>query len=210
MNKRGQLYLLTALILVFVIFIIVIPSNVVWQTVIEDKFESLAHNFERESSKFLNEVIAGKQDVNKLFLDFTIFFTSYSKTKNPDFGLFYTFIYNDQLYIGNYLHDSITYTFQNTGPVLFHGCFQYIETHISIAGLDLTVPPPNYSTFQTCQQTIPLVSGMSNLDLQIIINDPSGGIPIVFTLSEGSPEIFIVSREKKDETRKMYLKGSFI
>src|SRR3989344_1476214 len=101
-GKRGQIYLLAALILGLVIFLLVAETNVVKETVIEDDFESLAKNYEIESAKFMNSILErGITDIPNEFLKFTIIFSSYAKTKNPEFGIIYAFINNNRLYIGN-------------------------------------------------------------------------------------------------------------
>ena len=107
MKKRGQIYILAALILIFVIFILVSQSNVIRELVLENDFERLTKNYEAESSRFVNSLLAAKENISDKFLEFTIYFTSYSKTQNPDFGLIYLFDYDNKLHIGNYLNESI-------------------------------------------------------------------------------------------------------
>ena len=42
MQKRGQVYILTVIILAFVIYLLYTDTNIVKQTIIDDDFEELA------------------------------------------------------------------------------------------------------------------------------------------------------------------------
>ncbi|MEK6861773.1 MAG: hypothetical protein AABY07_07430, partial [Nanoarchaeota archaeon] len=154
MNKRGQVYLLAALIIGFILFIVITPSNIVRELTIDDRFEELSKNFEIESAKFINYLIKEEKDVPSSFLNFTILFTSYSKTKNPDFGLIYAFIKDNKLYIGNYLDDQARFKFQNQN-VNLNGCFQQVNTGFTVLGLDLDIEGVNLGSFMLCQDDIP-------------------------------------------------------
>ena len=57
MNKRGQVYILAALIISVVIFILALRPNVIIQEKIEDDFEKLSGNYEYESTRFINSLI---------------------------------------------------------------------------------------------------------------------------------------------------------
>ena len=130
MDKRGQIYLVSALIIVFILYIILTPSNIIKKTTESSNFEDISKNFDRESSRFMNILIGKKQAVYDSFLNFTILFTSYSKTKNPDFGLIYTFAYDNKLYFGNYAADRATFE-AGTQKTIIDGCLSNIQTSFS-------------------------------------------------------------------------------
>ncbi len=205
MDKRGQLYLLAALIIGFIIFSVVTPSNIVHETVIEDNFKEIAGNFEVESAKFINHLITTDADISQNFLNFTIVFTSYAKTKDPDFGLLYAFIYKDRLYLGNYLHDMVTV---NHGATV-RGCFSEIKTGFTIAGLSISIPDINYQLLSSCQLNPPPVVTNPLIDLEIH-EQGNTTVRLRIDLTKNNPDVVIIAKEKKDSIRKIYTKGKFV
>jgi len=208
MNKHGQLYLLAALIIAFILFMLASPTNIVKKTIIESRFESLSKNFDRESTRFLNTIIKDDNDVATTFLNFTIIFTSYSKTRNQDFGLLYGFIHDNTLYLGNYLPEDASFTFENKQYDLF-GCFSNINTTFSIAGLDINIQDINLATFQSCQAAA-TVRGSPPYHLGITLNDPEHQLSFTVELPEGHPELVIIAEEQHGETKRVYSKGKFL
>ena len=214
MNKRGQIYLLAALIIGFILFIVITPTNIIKELTIDDRFEELSKNFEIESAKFINRLIEKEKDVPSSFLNFTILFTSYSKTKNPDFGLIYAFINKEdnKLYVGNYLPDLARFEIQNN-QVIINGCFDDVNTTLTVAGLNFNVPDITLSSFTQCQKSIS-VSPSSQaylLDITIFeegINETA--LKFSTQVAPGNPELIIIAKEKKDNTRKIFTKGKFV
>jgi hypothetical protein len=204
MQKRGQIYLLAALIIGFILFTLAAQVNVVKKTVIEDDFEELSKNYERESARFVNDLIKiDSPNIDDQFRKFTVLFTSFSKTKNPEFGLVYVFLHEGTIYIGNYLENNILIT-SHSPPKHLKGCFKNVEAGFSVAGLKVSQTGINFGTFSTCTfKTTQLPSG--NI-VVLEIND----IAYEISLSPNNPEIMIVSREEKAQQRKVFLKGNFI
>ena len=121
MNKKGQVYILAAVIIAFLINVLFAETNIVKETIIEDDFEEISSNYEIESAKFVNSLIG--QDTEKVvnsFASFSSIFSSYAKTKNPEFSLIYLFSYNDGLYVGNFLDEEVSI---NSIQQTLHGCF---------------------------------------------------------------------------------------
>ena len=199
MHKRGQIYLLAALILGFIIFLLVAETNVVKETVVDDSFESLAKNYEVESAKFMN-LILEKETTNipQEFLKFTILFSSYAKTKNPEFGTVYAFIYNNRLYLGNYLDTDMKV---HAPPQRVPGCYQQLNANIVVAGFPIRSNVPT-SAFLQCLLDSPLPT---NNRLRFSIE----GVEYEVDLEQSRPEIIIVSREEVDNQRKVFVKGNF-
>ena len=206
MQKRGQIYLLAALIIGFILFTLVAQTNVVKKTIIEDDFEELSKNYERESSYFVNGLLqTNPADFAKKFLKFTVLFTSFSKTKNPEFGLIYAFLYDNHLYVGNYLDTDITLK-HYPPPNVLKGCYDKIKTSVSLGGLNISTAPVTLSNFKECTLPHPNNPPVGNNKLVVIIGD----IEYVINLTEDNPEIMIVTREEKDKQRKVFMKGNFI
>ncbi len=203
MNKRGQLYLIAAIIIGFVIFTLLSETNTIRKPIIEDRFEELSKNYEIESAQFLNELLAKEEDIPTNFLNFTVLFASYAKTKNPDFGLLFAFIFvnekrNQRMVIGNYLDETIA-----INGVSFVGCYNKVEPTIAIAGLELNLPGVDLTKFKSCVKVQdPPQNNQLNFEIE--------NVTYQVKLTPGYPDMIIVSREKKEGTRKIFTKGRFI
>ncbi|HLC72222.1 MAG TPA: hypothetical protein VJH37_01435 [Candidatus Nanoarchaeia archaeon] len=198
MNKKGQIYLLAALILGFIIFLLAAETNVVKKTVIDDDFESLARNYEVESAKFMNQILEqGVTDIPQEFLKFTIVFSAYAKTKNPEFGVIYAFIFNNRVYMGNYLDTEI----QIPRQIPLSGCYQRLNTNIVVAGFPVQSSVTT-GAFSSCMLDIPIPPANK---LRFFIE----GIEYEVELEPTRPEIIIVSRENINNERKVFVKGNF-
>lgn len=213
-DKRGQVYLIAAIIIGFILFIIITPSNIVRELTVDDRFEELSKNFEIESAKFMNYLIEKEKNVPSTFLNFTVLFTSYSKTKNPDFGLVYAFINpnDNNLYLGNYLKDDARFKFQNNMNFL-NGCFNNIDTGFTVAGLNINIENINFQVISQCQSSIPVNPSLPySLNITVIETQANQTAEISFLteVAPGNPELIIIAKEKKDQTRKIYTKGKFI
>jgi len=206
MQKRGQIYLLAALIIGFILFTLVAQSNSVKKTLIEDDFEDLSKNYERESAYFVNGLLeSNAADFAKEFLKFTVLFTSFSKTKNPEFGLIYAFLYEKKLYVGNYLDTPITLKNYPPPNNVLVGCYDLVETSVSLGGLKVNTGSVTVSTFKDCTLKPPNNPPPGN-KLVVVIED----IEYEITLTKDNPEVMIVTREEKDKQRKVFMKGNFI
>lgn len=204
MEKRGQVYLLAALILGFVLFILYSQTNLVRKTVVEDDFEELSKNYEIEGAKFVNSLLKNDKEVSNAFKNFTALFTSYSKTKNPDFGLIYAFDYKTNLYVGNYLNHSITVKKGSKYKDL-QGCYDKVKTSVSVGGLSLDIKDIDYKLLGECTWETPSDETQPTYNITLVIE----GIEYVVDVTSGNPELVIVSRESKGADKKVYTKGRF-
>jgi len=218
MDKRGQVYILAVIIMAFVIYGLFTDTNVVKETIVEDDFEELATNYEVESAKFVNYLLAiGKTDVLEVrdsFKTFTTTFTAYSKTKNPSFGLMYLFDYNDRLYIGNYLDEDADIELKSSGIIeVTKGCLKQIPSGFKVAGNIIEVGGTQIQNINVnnCIGNIETSNEGFNYEVEITIKDPGDqGAKYNALLTRGKPDIVIVSRETKQNVRKVYTKGRFI
>src|SRR3989344_1316876 len=142
MQKRGQIFVLAALLLGFIIFILVSETQYVRRAISDDSFEELNKNYQIEAAKFINELIKDPNlDVGTEFLGFTTLFTSYSKSQNPDFQIVYAFDYGGKLHVGNYLKEEIDIT--TTIPTKYKtdlsGCFEEVEAKLAAFGLNIAI-----------------------------------------------------------------------
>jgi len=201
--KKGQVYLLAAIIIGLLLFTLVTPSNLVHQQVIDDDFEALSQNYQVESAKFLNEVLnqqnVDRRVINNSFLNFTIAFTSYSKTKNPNFGLIYAFPFGQGLFIGNYAQVPMDVTLLGTPVFSLEGCFDEVSTSVSVAGINLDVPGLTPSMYKDCTVFITTYPSDNTMDLLI------ENVEYTFTLDKGRSDIIVVSRESLGDDVKVFM-----
>lgn len=201
--KKGQIYILSVLIIGFLLFTIITPSNFIHQRVIDDDFEELSKNYQLESSKLINELLnkegTNEEVISDTFLNFTVLFTSYSKTKNPNFGLIYAFPYNGEVFIGNYADTDLTFVAGNslTNHYL-PGCFSEVSTSISLYGISLSVPDIVPADYANCITSI-------NYPVGDIIKFTIENIDYDFELKESRSDIIIVSRENLQEDIKVFI-----
>lgn len=209
MEKEGQVYILVAIVLAIVIFGLVTVVNKVEQESIESDFEALSDNYASESAKLINAMIADPSiDISSAFINFTLLFTSYSKTVNPKFGLIYAFYYNDRLHIGNYLDTRINVQCETCmQPETIKGCFDTIPATVTFGGLDLGVNVYNLEVFK-CNLTQVMPDDMAGIPryVDITIKD----VPYRFNIKPGHPEMIIVSWESRAKQRKVFTEGDFV
>ena len=143
----------------------------------------------------------GSSSIPQEFLKFTIVFSSYAKTKNPEFGTIYAFIYGPHLYIGNYLDQEVRIPSAPPQNRNLPGCYQDLNTEIVISGFRMPTPV-EMNALDDCMLDL-AVPG--NNRLTFFIED----IEYEVDLEPSRPEIIIVSREEVANQRKVFVKGNF-
>lgn len=207
MNTRGQMYILSALIIAFILYTILTPSNVVKRATETSNFYEIAENFDQESALFLDYLIESQQPVYDAFLNFTLLFTSYTKTKNQHVGLLYSFVKDDVLYLANYGEDTAVFTVE-TMPYVVEGCLKDVGTSLSIAGLDIAVDDVDLSSYRSCLVEVAVPKDFSST-LGITLLEGEEKVQFATDMAR-HPDLIIISREKSGETRRVYTKGTFI
>lgn len=209
MHKRGQIYLLVALVMSVIIFGMVTVSNKVGQEDVESSFEALSSNYAVESSKLINAMLdEADKDIADAFRNFTLLFTSYSKTQNPQFEMIYAFDFNNKVYVGNYLRSKLIVCtdIECEKPVALKGCYSEIPATVSFDELALPIELYQRSVTETCETEIEYEAGKEVNGLFLTI----GEVTYPFDIKKDQPEVMIVSWESKDRQRKVFTEGSFI
>lgn len=198
MNKRGQIYILVALILALVLYMLITKTNIIYEHEIIDDFETLSRNYDIEASNFMNKLLASEKtpnQVKKEFDEFTCDFTKFAKNQNPDFSLIYIFEYRENIYIGNYLKQPIIIE----GEDVLRGC--KAGAKVGYTGQGFGGGTEQDICGEDCILMLPT---KSELELSI------GSSLYVIRITPERPEIIIVSREDKGEQRKVYTKEEFV
>ncbi len=220
MRKRGQIYFLASLLLALVIFGLVIRLNVLRKESIDDDFEELSADYDRESSRFINTLLQeGNVDATNFgdsYSEFTVDFTRYSKTQNPDFGLLYLFDFQTEdahnLYVGNYLEEDILV---GIGPIpiggdlltlstSLDGCKSKVDAGSEFMGFGLG-SDIQLDDVDDCGNAIPVTETVS-YTAYFLLN----GIVYTTDVTVGVPEVVLVSSESIEGQRKIFVNDEFI
>jgi len=111
-NKKGQLYIVAAILLLTYAFAIARPS--VSPKLPISSFQSLHKNFISETPVVVNNALQQSDNVSATFKTFVDDFSIYAKTKDPNFRLVYLLVDKDKLVVGNRLDDSVNVTIGDT------------------------------------------------------------------------------------------------
>ena len=209
MNKRGQIYLLAAIIFAIAIYGVSSIVNKAEQQGLKGDFEKLSENYEAESKIFINSLL-GETSLDTKFeayAEFTAAFTSYSKSQDSSFGLIYAYsskvssnIYRVE--IGNFLDQSIGVTAVGTGgETNVNGCYEKVGATIDL-GQDISFTSPiYYSIISDCiySNDLPL----TQLSICIRIGD----VYYPLEINPEAPQVMVVSRLEEGEQRKVFIGG---
>jgi len=205
MNKRGQVYILAAIVMSIIIYGMVTISNRVVQDSVASDFERISNNYATETAKLVNSV-AGQGDVLAYFKNFTVMFASYAKAQSPRFELISVFDNNGKMYIGNFLKEKIIVTCndnlcEDTLPLA--GCYQTIPAILSFEGMKVPVTV-NMQDVAKCETEIEYATAPEYINISV------SNVAYQFMLETEQPDVVVVSWETNAKQRKVFTKGNFI
>ncbi len=93
MEKRGQVYILAAVIIGVLLFTIFATVNTSKQVDLNANFDRLNENYERESERFINAYVSDNNPTKELensFPEFAWNFNKFAMETNPEFGIITT------------------------------------------------------------------------------------------------------------------------
>lgn len=224
MKKKGQIYILAALILIVIIYGMVTVVNKTSQESIESDFEKLSTNYASEGAKLINGIMESydektseytlQEAVIDTFKEYTRSFTAYSKTQSTNFGLIYAFYYTGEgtgegrVYIGNYLNMPIlvSYTTNSRDSIFIEGCYAKIDASAGFDGIALKIQPLARA-LKECEKELPPLDQPETQVVTLYVT--IGGYGYTFDIKPDQLEIIIVSREDHPEQRKIFVEGTF-
>lgn len=112
-NKKGQFYILIALLLIAYAFTLTrqeVPVRKVKET-----FQLLHEGYISEGMAVINNAVYEEANVTARFASFTDDYVAFAKSADPGFRLVYLLKYRDQLVVGNRLDSSLNVTLGNAG-----------------------------------------------------------------------------------------------
>lgn len=202
-NERGQIYILVALVLAVVLFLLVTQTNIIKEKLMVDRFEQIASNYEIEGSKLINsllsqergEEIKGKEKEEEeetgRFFDFTDKFVEYTKTQDPDIGVVYILNYEEEVQVGNRLSTAIAVNEQKLGNCEVTG-------EISIEGFPVGVS----GYIGGC---IISLGDISKVEI-IVPGEGDTYTEYKFDIKKGTPQLQMVIRKDEENQTKVYYK----
>ena len=108
MNKRGQFYIIIALIIALALFGITYKVNEIQEPILFNDFNDVSQNYITESTKVVNDALKGEEtDVKDRVDSFTVAFLDYAKQRSPDIGLLYIYSDGETVYFRNELGENI-------------------------------------------------------------------------------------------------------
>lgn len=99
MEKRGQVYILAAVIIGVLLFTIFATVNTSKQVDLNANFDRLNENYERESERFINAYVSDNSptdELEKTFPEFAWNFNKFAMETNPEFGIISTLSYTNK------------------------------------------------------------------------------------------------------------------
>ena len=88
-NRKGQMFIIMAFVICFLLFGVMYEYNTVQETVALQDFEELTENYKTESDKVYNKAVYEGRDPNELAGEFTHKFAAFAKDIDPNFGILY-------------------------------------------------------------------------------------------------------------------------
>lgn len=142
MNKRGQFYIIAALIIAAIIAGLVSEANYAIRRPKPVKFYDLSKDYEAEVTRIIDSgVYQGKSDVeiNGDVANFTKQFLEYAQEKDPNLQLFYLYGNNNSITVVNYaISDADVIAENKFSKLSGGGAFAVSEVNIEIGGAKFT------------------------------------------------------------------------
>lgn len=213
-NKKGQIYILAALIIILVIFWMSLKTNISQTKEVSPSFEQLSQNYENEVNKLVNRLLEKgvtpeelEEEVSQVSGDFVY---TYAKQRDPEFGLVHVLSDKDRIVIENNLNSKLVVEgFELASPE--ESC---VEGGISGGAVEIPAGATKRWCIENIDQEIleewknqfiyePTEREISKKD-KIIIN--IGNDDYYFTIGDSVELKAIVRREAEDQVQ-VYITG---
>ena len=203
MDKRGQFYLIMAIIFSLAIFIITAKNNKIQETVLFEDFTRVSQNYVIEAPKTANYALYSDIEVNPTIKTFTEDFLDYARKTNPSISLLYVYSNTSNVKVVSYLDQStiVGTNSTNTDPLLGGTDISINDINLNVAGVDFVHHVPveikNFGgTFNTL-----------NLNPTPYISLQIGGIFHNFKLDSSSPQLQVIVTATDGTSARVYTTG---
>lgn len=211
MNKKGQVYLLAALILSLVLYNLASVVNFAHFESFKADFERVSDNYNVESTRLVNSVLKTEQEPFDALSNFTVLYMSYVKSQSPNFGLIYVFNREGKMRIGNYLKKPVIIdTTGNYDISRLGGCYEKISARIDFKGLKIDLPIVDLQDLENCYQDF----AYTNVIYIALEDVDEYGVSKTywypFSISEGGVELMVVNQLEEGNQRKVSVSGELV
>ena len=105
MNKRGQFYLIIAIIIAIAAFAVTATPNEVREAILFEEFEDLTNNYITESEYVVNNALSTESDVEATLDGFTREYMKFAKQRSPNLQLLYVYSDGEDVRVANYFDE---------------------------------------------------------------------------------------------------------
>ena len=112
MNKRGQFYLIMAIIIGLVIYSLYLPGNKIEEVTLFEDFSDISSNYLREAPKVVNHGIfleKTDKEMRDLITQFSEKYLEQVRKKNPNINLVYIYSNGTYVFVKSYYDKSIIF-----------------------------------------------------------------------------------------------------
>jgi hypothetical protein len=186
MNKRGQFYIVIALILSMTIYGVTYRVNTIEEPKVWEDFNKVSENYITQTAIVINGALKNKNNVSKNLNNFSASFLGYAQERNPNLGLLYIYSNGEDLTVRNYLDETGA-----VGNQTVFGTNQELvqDVTIRIGGKDFIYKIPVTSeNFGEDWSSATMGNDPFNLSIAGIIHP--------FDLSGGNPEFKVIIRSE--------------
>jgi len=195
MDKKGQIYVISALILSVIIYGLSGQFNRI-ETEPQTDFSEISDNYATESSRVVNYALYSAKDIRQTLTLFTKDFLEYARSKEPNIGLVYVYGDDQRTLIENYLKTEDTIlveTADEIKPMWSHSTETPTEMVVNIGGnIFRSTVPTEISDFGDRYGSMRLKpTEAMRLDISGVFYD--------MNLLEENPEFKVIIKNKKKE-----------
>ena len=163
MNKRGQFYIIMAIVVSLIIYSLYLPENKIEEVTLFEDFRDISLNYQTESPKVVNHYIYKNledEDLKNAITNFTSDFLEQIQQKNPNVNLVFFLSNGTHVFIKSYFDNSILFQQTNTTKELFGENQESLNSiKLKVSGKDFEQQVPvkmkNFGNEFT-SQTLPL------------------------------------------------------
>ncbi len=200
-GKRGQFYLVAAIIIILILYSLSTKVNVIREQPRFTDFNRIADNYLTEVTKIINYGIYSRiADIQaSLIAPFTANFIAYARTRDPNIGLVYVYGDNSKTVIENHLPgDTIVY-YNSSDPLAQSGrrfssdSESINQVGVTIGGEDfMHVVPVKLGSFSSNYYSSTLAS-VDNLRIDVL------GVPYLYDRGSTDNSFDVVFRTEDEE-----------
>lgn len=208
MDKRGQFYIILAIIISLAFFSLIIQDNKVQESILIQDFNDVSNNYVQEAPNVANYGIYNNynnDNIKSLLSDYSSNFLYFARQKNPSIELIYIYSNGTNVTVRSYTNETTYVTTENSTTQLgIPGAEQQTINNINlnVAGKDFTQQVPLQIKNFGDQFSTADFPNMNNVVLNL------GGVVHNFNLdTTNGPQLSILIRSQTGSAVQVYQKS---